>query len=267
MKRAIQTRHAGTFPSSDALASRLHVDEPSIAFIPVAPPAVAPQERGVVGVYSAGTSVILAVRGSEGITQLSSPAPPLSPRSLGPGGNLVGNPGFDEGLTRRWSLASNGVARVSVTGSTSFRGHHSLLLTGTGTAAAGSLVVEQVFGALPAARPGAVYDFGFVARRVNLSRTVIAWIKVSYVDGTYQAVVAAPRGAAPGSGIPPGTDASWHAYVASARAMKSISSIELFICDTGSRPLSGDVQITDVSLTLRRRGQAAYRNVPALPPV
>jgi hypothetical protein len=110
-----------------------------------------------------------------------------------------------------------------------------------------------------------VYDFGFVAWRRHLSRKLTTWVKVEYVDGSYQEVfahsLARPSKA---MGLAPGSDPAWQAYGASAQARKAIASIEIFLCDTGPMPLSGTVQLSDVSLTARSPGGRAFAAVPIL---
>jgi hypothetical protein len=141
------------------------------------------------------------------------------------------------------------------------------VLLGTGKAASGTTVVDQFLTALPTGRRGSVYDFGFVALRHHLSRTVIAWMKVDYLDGSYQPVLANPLAGGPQpGGIGPGNDTSWQAYGGSTHATHAIASIEVFICDTGPKPLTGSVQISDVSLAVRRPRARAFDAVPTLTP-
>jgi hypothetical protein len=155
---------------------------------------------------------------------------------------------------------------LAVSATETWRGHHSLLLQGTGLTARASTVVEQVFNALPSAQPGSEYEFGFVAFRRHLSRRVISWVKLNYVDGSYQALLARRLGeASHEGGITSGDDLGWKAYAASVRAAKPVSTIQLFVSDTGPQQLRGAVAISDVSLTLRPRGVRRFRNVPALP--
>ncbi len=265
MQKASLARQSELFPSSRALVSRLHVSDPALDFIPLGDSAQAPAESGVIGVYSTGSALSLSVRGSLGITQLHSPAPQPPRGSLGSGGNLVKSSYFNADLGRIWHSTSNGVGKISVTRKPTWRGHASLMLRGTGKAAVGSTFVEQSLDALPSASSGTVYDFGFVALRHHLSRTVEAWIKLYYVDGSYEPVLAHPlHGRLSASGIPAGSDRGWQAYGAEARAVKPLLAVELFICDTGSGPLTGTVQISDVSLVLRLPGAPAFSDIASL---
>src|SRR5205823_754904 len=144
----------------------------------------------------------------------------LPPSRLSAGGNIVKNGYFSAGLTNGWGAASNGVAALAVSRVPSWQHQPSLLVRGAGRTGRGSTVVEQVFDALPAAGRGTTYDFGFIALRRQLSRTMIAWMKLTHLDGSYQAVLVHRLAGGPAAGIAPGSDSSWQAYGASARASK-----------------------------------------------
>jgi len=237
-----------------------------VSFVAITGSTPAPPDLGVIGVDSTSSPLRLAVRGSTQEAELRSPPPRTPPAALGPGGNMVRNPYFDDGLDAGWHVSENGVATARSSRSPGWRGHSSLLLRGTGASLPGSTFVEQSFNSLPSASTGTVYDFGFVARRHATNRPVIVWMKLAYVDGTFQAVLAhqLAAGAQRSAGVPAGTDRGWHPYGAEARAAKPLVAIQLFACDTGPLRMTGILQVSAVSLAIRRVGQAPFSDVPRL---
>lgn len=254
--RASMTRRNGAFPSPSALASRLFVNDPAYAFTALGAPDQLPLAPGVIGVYTHQGSLTLRAFERGTVVQLGSPAPVLPASALGPGGTLLVNGDFDDGLRTGWQLANNAVASIVVSRKAMWQGHHALVVTGSGTmgVVGSSTVVEQFVGSLPSAAAGTTFDLALTARQVQLSRELAVEVKLLYTDGSYQFFDAhrLSGGVGRALGILPGGGQSWRRYAVTARAREPVSSIEVFAVDTGSRALTGAVYLSGLSLTERR---------------
>lgn len=250
--RALLTRRRGVFPSSEALASRLEVNDPSFLFAAFYSPTALPVDPGVIGVNARGSSLILRAHDRDAVYQTSTPAPFRPASTLGPGGNLLTDGGFDVGLGGNWLVASNGVAVMTVSAKPMWKGDTALMVRGTGKGGLPGTTTDvmRTLWSLPSAAAGSSYDLTFVARRMRLDRRVRVWVNLLYVDGSSANVLAHPLfgPAAASTGVPRGNDRTWRPYGTVAHAGKPLLAVQVFAADVGALPLKGTLYISHLSL-------------------
>ena len=233
------------YPTSEALASRLHVNDPAISFVGLPAASVIPGP-GTIGVYTTGDTLFLkVVSEEEGMVTLRDENGQRN-ISVAPGGvapiglDLVTNGGFNRGL-KAWSLFRGEVGRGSVSRAANEQGAF-FRFTGSGQGGSGLVLVQDIPVQAPA---DSCFAFSASVRSADLSRSVLVWAGLQVEDGSSptQLVLGGGEGIAPGTG-----NGQWKRLSATGVNEEEVASIRVFAVDTGEEPISGRFEVDDLSL-------------------
>ena len=240
---AAQARVGEVMPTSEALASRLHVHDPGTRYVALPAPGAATADPQTIGVYTArGRTLLRAETPTAEVITLVDKG--NGPRLRTEGGiapvnrRLLTNGGFERGRAD-WQILPGDVARATV-GGPGHQSREAARIEGSG-AEGKALVFEQ---SLPYSAPrGACFSFSAWVRVRELSRPLLVWAGLLHSDGTASPqLVLGDRHA----GVGPGST-RWRHYETSGKLREPIRSVTVFAADTGEVPITGSALIDDVS--------------------
>jgi oligosaccharide repeat unit polymerase len=242
----------------DAIASRLHIADPGMRYQGVADYRDVPDTASAIGLQIHGThdawmwgkSANGEQRGMHVI--LRGPWKGHYPLD-GASPNLLINGDLEPPVQAPWQEAESRVARLESDRAASWASDASLRVRGTGRRAPSPSFFTQVVRDLPDHTQGAIYTFRIAALARGLSRPLPAAMKFTYRDGTsdFFPATAGTAGSLGGDDLPPipaGTTELWQPGTAIGRAERPLRSIQVFLVDTGTRPLRGRAWIDGVTL-------------------
>ncbi|MCB0858367.1 MAG: oligosaccharide repeat unit polymerase [Gammaproteobacteria bacterium] len=241
---AERTQRKDGFPTPEALASQLHVNDPATKFVGRHDALDLPDPE-TISVFTDGDKLTLrAVSDSAGfITLTKSKAGEKITITAGGvariGDELIANGGFNQRL-RHWSYTPGEVGSGSLS-KTDREGGSAFLFVGSGFA--GSLALLDQ--ALPVrTSANACFTFSAWVRSSNLSRPVYVW--VSFIDSDGNSVLQMILGRW-GAGVAP-VSTSWRRLSTRAIVEDEVSSMRVFALDTGEVAISGSLEVDDLSL-------------------
>lgn len=241
---AERTRVEGNYPTPQALASRLHANDPEIKYVVLADVGNAPEPE-TVGVSVSESWLNLQALAADGnLVSLtregdSETIKLIRQRIASVGQELVKNGRFENRL-RDWVYWPGEVGTGELI-SPGHLGKYAFRFEGAGVD--GSLV--QLEQPLPIRAPAdACFKFSVWARSQNLSRTVFVWASLDNQNG--ESVLQLLLGPDE-NGIGPGT-LPWRRYTATGSAGEEISRARVFALDMGQTAVSGSIEVDDLSL-------------------
>lgn len=238
------TRVADVYPTSIALASRLHAHDPGTRYVALAGADETAADPQTIGVFTAGGRLVFRAESSQHNFVTFDSSSLGSKLKVAPGGlaplrkELVVNGGFEDGYGE-WQVRGGGIARAALVRS-GYKGGRAVAVSGTGAGGA-SLVFEQ---AVHVHAPrGACFSFSVQSRSRRLSRPLLVWASLLHSNGSTDQLILGRRhlGLGPGSG-------GWRRFRVAARATAPVQIAVVFGADSGVVPLTGTAYIDDVSL-------------------
>lgn len=161
-------------------------------------------------------------------------------------GNLLTNPGFEDGRLSPWTVLFPKGASVSVTSTVSHGGDDSLRIALPKISPKETVSISQSVASLPVRSKGARYKMSMWIRTRALSKKVPIAMRLGYEDGSY-AFVTGEAGKAPVQ-IPDG-NRGWTEVEVTTEASEPMSSIAVFPADSPA-DFTGTLWIDDVRLSV-----------------
>lgn len=232
------------YPTPEALASRLHVKDPAVAYVGLTAATVVPGP-GTIGVFTTGDTLLLKViseeegmvtlRDEDGERNIS-----VSPGGVAPIGlDLVTNGGFNRGL-KAWSLVRGEVGRGYVSRAGNEQGAF-FRFTGSGQGGSGLVLAQYIPVQAPA---DSCFVFSGSFKTTDLSRSLLVWAGLQIADGSSPSqLVLGGKGIAPGTG-----NERWKKMSVTGVSLSEVTSVRIFAVDTGDEPVSGRFEVDDLSL-------------------
>lgn len=245
------TLEDAVYPNSEALASRLHVNDPAIRYVGTTTADAAPADPQTITVYTEGDRLVLRAQTDTGaVIAYDSIAGEVgsaddSKVAAIPGGvarkgeELAVNGDFENGV-RGWQITPGEVAEATIT-EPGYQSPATLEIVGKGED--GTPLMFSQSSRLEAPK-GACIKFSFVSRTQDLDRPLLVWGALLGKDGSTIQLI--PKNQVL-QGIGPGNTA-WTQTVQKVILDQPIIGSTLFAADSGPVTLSGTAWVDDISL-------------------